>query len=177
MCDEIRKEMLEQRKIMEEEVGKKRKKMEEEVNKKIENERKKTETDSKNWRKVEEIVRYERRSNKEEVGKIWIELEGVEEMMGRERILKEKERKENEKNGKKQGRSRRKKERREKRNGKKRGRSSSRMLEKRESANWMTLLEERNGRTPRGRCGSNTQSLNNYCVLCVNRGNLDNLVS
>ena len=45
------------------------------MNRKIENERKQTDTDSSIWSKLEEIVRYERRRNKEDVGKIWMNLE------------------------------------------------------------------------------------------------------
>ena len=95
-CEEIRRDMTEQRKIMEDmQVQKKR--MEEEMNRKIENESEKAETDSRNWRKVEEMVKYERRRNKEEVGKIRIEVEVIKEEKVREKIQKEKEGKEKEK--------------------------------------------------------------------------------
>ena len=90
-CKEIRKEMLEQRKITEEEVEKKMKKKDEEVTKRIDNERKKTEIYAKNWRKVEEILRYEKRRNKEEVGKMWVEMEGIKEVRARDKIQKEEE--------------------------------------------------------------------------------------
>ena len=63
---------------------------------KIVNERKKTDTDSKNWRKVEEIVRFERRRTIDEVGRIWVEVEGIKEERGIEKSQKEKEGKEKE---------------------------------------------------------------------------------
>ena len=70
--------------------------MEEEMNRKIEDERKKTETDSKNWRKVEEIVRFERRRTIDEVGRIWLEIEGIKEEREMEKIQNEKDGKEKE---------------------------------------------------------------------------------
>ena len=62
--------------------------MEDEKNRKIEKERKKTDTDSKNWRKVEEIVRFERRRTIDEVGRTLLEVEGIKEERVLEKIQK-----------------------------------------------------------------------------------------
>ena len=93
--EEIRMEIVEQRKLMKS-LHMQKEKMKEDMNRKIENERKKTDTDSKNWRKVEEIVRFERRRTIDEVGRIWLEIEGIKEEREMEKIQNEKEGKEKE---------------------------------------------------------------------------------
>ena len=68
-----------------------KKRMEEEINRKIENEKKETETDSRNWMKLEEIVIYERRRYKEDVGNIGMELEEIKDAKVMSEVISNKE--------------------------------------------------------------------------------------
>ena len=87
-----RSELEDIRKEMNDKLHVQKKVIVEEVDKKIDDEK-----ESKNGRIEGDVARKERKKIKDEVGKIWIALEGIQEIMRKEKLLKEKAREEKEK--------------------------------------------------------------------------------